>query len=457
MALPDRLLVSMHKKVTLFKVIEAILVLFLCTSVFSCSDDEKTKTKTKKTKSESSKGRVSIKPGKLSERQSTYLKLDAPALLSVPKARWVLETDAENTKCAKSRSCKQNGQCAQISLRRSPTQLPIEVKCVSLDRQLCLQSVDCLQKGQCTPKEGLCVVESNLDCFQSQRCRTYGLCNADNGACVAKSNSDCERSLACQDFQACTFKAGLCVNQEDTKQKCQYGCVYTQGGCFCDPNPPPIRARKDVEPACIKQCRKLGNCALKDQGCAPRNTQDCELSEACKTHGKCAYKDGVCELTTIGCATSLLCSLVGQCNLINGACLATSEDDCRSSRACAERESCHFKPRPRSTESSTVPSDADGQGDELIKRILFGECVLPKKQQDCTDLCKRLGQCEVINGVCLAASRARCIASQVCKKYGHCTPRRGKCIATSVRDCKRGQTCTQFGYCKPYKGRCVKP
>jgi hypothetical protein len=396
-----------------------------------------------------------IKPGALTESSQKQLGLDSSTDLGHGGAIWYLETEEQSAHCARSMACKQSGLCAQVSLKRRGSLKPLDIKCIALSRQLCLDSTECQHRGHCTPLQGRCVAQSDLDCFQSQRCKSYGLCNIKGDRCVAKSDQDCKRSVACTDFQACSHRAGLCVNQADLVKECAYGCVKVEIGCFCHPDPPSVSPRSGYEPACLTQCQKSGGCVLSERGCTPRDRADCESSELCKTAGLCEFNKGRCIGTDRGCATSLQCSLAGLCSLHAGRCVATLEDDCLSSRGCAEQEMCQFKSDlPLSGERAhSKPSPVD-QG--VNSEVRSGYCVRAKQPTDCQDKCRRLGQCEEFDGACLAISTARCRASEVCKKYGHCTPKNGRCIAKWASDCQRSLNCKQIGRCTAKNGRCMK-
>ena len=429
------------------------------------SETKDTKQISKKAANQASK-QVPISPGKLSKKTIKILGLKTAAELGQAHSAWFLEDETGNVHCQTSRVCKNSGRCSQITLRNLRQAAPqnvIDFKCLAVDRKSCLSSQECLKRGNCTPKQGQCQVESNLDCFQSQRCRNYGLCNVEQGVCVAKSDQDCQNSLACQDFDACSFKAGLCVNKEDTLKNCVYGCVRSDQDCFCHPDPPKIKLPKSVEPACLTQCRQQGKCALSEQGCTPRNHQDCESSELCKSEGICDYKAGKCVKSTAGCARSLQCTLVGHCVLHEQQCVASSVEDCLSSRACAEKEACQFQAHQKSQDTSTSSATGQSAADPLFEPdskpsqlIQSGDCVRTAQVKSCDQECIRFGQCELINDRCLATSRFKCRQSETCIKYGRCSPKDGRCNALSTQDCRQGLNCKRFGYCRPHQGSCIK-
>ena len=445
-----------------------LLFIGICSCLMSCSltESETTDRETASTQPavRETAQTPSSSPYTLTDTQASTLGLTSRSDLLQRYGKpfkWHLWESGERATCSLSQVCEQRGECATAILSETIDSEMVDRICVAANRGACLKSKRCQRGGSCTPKDGRCVIDSDLDCFQSTRCKIYGACSAQGRGCVATKEEHCTQSVACRDLHACFLRLNLCVNQEEATPKCEYGCVRSISGCFCHPNPPVIKLPKRVTPACLTSCEQNGECYLGDEGCVPRSQTDCETSQRCKSEGVCHFEAGQCVISDRGCAASLACSLTGRCTLIKDRCEATTQDDCSTSRACAELEACHFELDTHSADREadrqlTQPKTDILPKDQLEPPPTIGSCIRPTLPLDCTESCKLSGKCEAIGDQCLAVSTRRCQRAEVCKKYGLCTAVRGRCLANSVRDCKKGQNCKRFGYCTPVNGQCKK-
>lgn len=161
--------------------------------------------------------------------------------------------------CGRRRACLEKGLCT-----------PVDGLCLATTRQGCAPTAPCLASGLCTPKEGLCQVVSNEDCVQSAACREDGLCTANfdqiPARCAYGSDADCEKTSDCKTRGLCTFSNGRCITAKPRDCENARYC-RTDGLCSYDPT--------------------RGLCFAKDDG-------DCIASRACTEQGRCRVLNDVC-------------------------------------------------------------------------------------------------------------------------------------------------------------------
>ena len=95
------------------------------------------------------------------------------------------------------------------------------------------------------------------------------------------------------------------------------------------------------------------------------------------------------------------CAAEGRCTPTDGACVATSDAECRASQGC-----------------------------------------------------RWLGLCAARGGRCVAADGASCRFARVCGENGRCAPVSGECRATSDADCRASLMCRKIGWCSVQDGLC---
>jgi peptidyl-prolyl cis-trans isomerase A (cyclophilin A) len=76
----------------------------------------------------------------------------------------------------------------------------------------CQQSEGCGATGQCTAKDGKCIVATNADCTRGAACKASGMCTAKDGFCVVGSDADCAQSELCKNNRKCAAKGSACID-----------------------------------------------------------------------------------------------------------------------------------------------------------------------------------------------------------------------------------------------------
>ena len=91
-------------------------------------------------------------------------------------------------------------------------------------------------------------------------------------------------------------------------------CAPQDGSCVAD---------SDQACAASRSCKKEGRCASKEGQCAPADKAHCASSADCASSGKCAPADGVCAAVTLAdCRASEGCKVDGRCSLLGNECFA---------------------------------------------------------------------------------------------------------------------------------------
>lgn len=170
-----------------------------------------------------------------------------------------------------------------------------------IDRQKatkCQKSTSCREYGQCAPTGDSCAVSAEWMCRQSEDCRTRGKCTLDGGRCVATRAQDCRNSKDCEKACACELSAnsGTCVARSKT-------CCENQVAC-------------SAEGLC-----SVGKGESTSQ-CIAKTDEDCENSESCSKEGRCKASKGVCVVTNDTCRSQPACLAEGLCFEVNGKCQA---------------------------------------------------------------------------------------------------------------------------------------
>src|SRR5439155_282147 len=76
----------------------------------------------------------------------------------------------------------------------------------------CQMATTCGATGQCTAKDGKCVVATNDDCAKGTACKASGFCTAKDGICVVGSDADCGQSELCKNMHKCAAKGSACID-----------------------------------------------------------------------------------------------------------------------------------------------------------------------------------------------------------------------------------------------------
>lgn len=176
------------------------------------------------------------------------------------------------------------------------------------------------------------------------------------------------------------------------------------------------------------------------EGCAKDN--DCDVGLMCRAYkcvtpgeweaakGKAAQKVGARRKAAADskCRHSSSCTDWGKCSAsASGACIATSNADCKASRHCRENDYCAWSKLGNSCRTA-------GASDT--------EC---RKHNRCYDF----GWCTSRHGACVAGKDSDCRESKGCKENGSCAAGpEGRCVWTSDADCAASEVCEKYGWCR---------
>lgn len=297
---------------------------------------------------------------------------------------------------------------------------------------------DCREEGRCgvrTYASGDAMartyVRDSADCRQSEACTVEGRCHYvpdTSDACVGLTDLDCQASERCATEGACT------VDLSGRR------CITLPSGC----------AQADA-------CQELGLCNYKHaEGCVLEGPTDCEMP--CRIEGRCDLVDGVCVAgTEQDCAASAHCKGRGRCGLNQGRCVAT-EAGCQDSSMCALNGWCSVGGDAESGPADWC-DDAVGVCDEAC--WASGRCSYedaycqPGSQADCEGAleCTLSGRCEKSGHLC-AVTQAGCEASLECQAFGRCTLDWGRCVNPDAQDSARAYSCLATPECKE-RGACL--
>ena len=369
-----------------------------------------------------------------------------------------------NATCTAASGCRNAGLCVADG-----------TACKATKDEHCEAASVCRSLGQCTATQGACVAGGDEGCRKSEVCRTSGKCSASNGACEVVSNADCKLSTPCLERGQCSAVNGACIaasNDDCRPGPCaSHGnCVAVEGRCVPASTEQCERQQKEtvfVAGECVHRsplnCLHTEDCdlpfddvpaddgetypALADdgrwvtlrEGVTWRNWHshpvlfwpegvECKSSSACTKEGMCKKVGHFCEPTAASCRKSQACKEEGRCsvgpeNAGHRRCVAASDKDCARSKACLERDECHFRKPTRDHPWQYGSSVC------VSEREIESECKPPTIY---------------VAGKCRLPSNFDCSKSATCTEFG-----RG-CETRVINDCN-GQPCSQ-----PY-AQCVEP
>jgi hypothetical protein len=103
-------------------------------------------------------------------------------------------------------------------------------------------------------------------------------------------------------------------------------------------------------PGCKKEegsvCYNRDECAegLACTGEGVQRCEKCDTTPACNAEGKCTAKEGACVATSNDdCKKALICTEKGGCTAKDDACQVGSDEDCKQSLACKDERFCKAK------------------------------------------------------------------------------------------------------------------
>lgn len=196
-----------------------------------------------------------------------------------------------------------------------------------------------------------------------------------------------------------------------------------------------------TDPRCAQDCSRRGLCGFNGTSCVARSDEDCHASQGCMLPGRCVARDGWCffpasssgdctrRRTFQGTDLGSYCENLGECEVVSGACRATSAAQCRNAKLCATPGTCELG---------------------------NGRCL--NTDQGCaqSEGCKKSGDCAARDGVCVPTD-AGCRASESCRISGSCHAAGDECAPTSEAECKASLGCKLLKECLLREGRCTKP
>jgi hypothetical protein len=404
--------------------------------------------------------------------------------------------------------CSDDNPCTSDSCGSATGTCVFLANTLNCDDQNACTVGDVCQSGNCVPGT-LTVCDDKAYC-------TDDACDTTTGACVFVAAHD---GLGCEDGNACTT-GDICVSGQCTSgqpPKCDDGNICTADICvaatgLCDFSPLAGTACDDNEActsgdACqggqcvagkaVCECKKLSDCAVKEDGDACNGTLWCNLSDhTCQLDPATVV---TCDASKNGVCLQYVCNkLTGQCDAQNlneggkcdadssacstgdfcqaGVCITGSIPGCDDSNNCTNDScdpviGCVFAP-------NAAPCN-DGEPCTLDDHCAGGKCAAGQVKNcddgsDCTaDTCKG-GVClsTALNGTAcsdgsLCTLNDKCVfggcvpgAPQVCPDGATCTVptcdgTTGKCGTKTAFDgetCQDGSDCTVGDYC--YSGKC---
>ena len=267
------------------------------------------------------------------------------------------------------------------------------------------------------------------------------------------------------------------------------------GGCFL------IQRLKSGMDKCFEPeqcssyacCRYQGRCSHNGTRCAPRNDEDCQQSEVCRSDGRCKslavlkvtrtlYRDTFYEMVdretvnqcvvghTDHCAQSEACKSRGDCDFAVNydamsfdfylECAPTQPEHCEQSEECTQRGiNCTYH------DPANLRITTSGNRSAFLAQQAFGRQGMPPPPGECTNesdaACRASKECTIkgrcfvsIAGFCEAGRQEDCETSTGCKDEGNCTLIGSYCKPSEDAHCKRSKQCQAEGKCTFLEGGC---
>jgi len=152
----------------------------------------------------------------------------------------------------------------------------------------------CEKRGECTWKEGKCIVGGAEDCKNSKGCKADATCTYDGkSACVIGGDHDCKSSEFCTTLQRCMHDKATkkCVPGSDTECKAQTDCKAAAACTFDEATKKCLPSEADCKASVM--CVNLGLCALDKakNKCVPGSEEDCKKTVDCKAGKVCGWDE----------------------------------------------------------------------------------------------------------------------------------------------------------------------
>ena len=188
-------------------------------------------------------------------------------------------------------SCLRPGDCGSKLMcvkSRCLSQKAANDGCKNLDQY----TKDCKKRGECTWKEGKCVVGGPEDCKTSEGCAADATCSY-NGKdkCVIGSDADCKQSEFCSKLKRCKHDKATqsCVPGSDAECKEQTDCKAAAACTFDKATSKCVPSAADCKASVM--CINLGLCALDKGKCVPGSEEDCKKTVDCKAGKVCGWDE----------------------------------------------------------------------------------------------------------------------------------------------------------------------
>lgn len=185
---------------------------------------------------------------------------------------------SEGEPCAKPEDCDVGLTCSSRDVCSTPATLK------------CLSAPECEEAGQCTARDGECIVASDADCQYSMfGCQSTGRCTERDGECIVASDADCQTSFGCGGYGKCTDVKGECVATTDADCRESFWCERA-GECTAVGGECVATSNADCRASSF--CAEGGWCTLVkwEERCGAGSNADCEASSRCASKGHCRWK-----------------------------------------------------------------------------------------------------------------------------------------------------------------------
>jgi hypothetical protein len=132
--------------------------------------------------------------------------------------------------------CRAADACVNGTARHAPCALRGAI-CADA-RPACARRDECLLRGDCQARDGICVPRTTADCAASIECLVQGRCTPDHNLCLTRSAAECRGALECRAYGRCEVQRYLgarwCVEpgERATPRPCPADACLAEGRCL---------------------------------------------------------------------------------------------------------------------------------------------------------------------------------------------------------------------------------
>jgi len=233
--------------------------------------------------------------------------------------------------------CRKAGECVPGWIYPERRIYPI---CQAKSDVRCAASEACREEGRCKAVDNVCRATRDVHCAESVICQDTGRCKAVDGSCrkSAATAEECQGWAGCQQGGECSLRNGVCVvgGPDDCRQSapCREAgrCSLDVPGVTGNPNLSPQQAQEKTARTSPVKFR-----------CSALSRSDCQQSSACSQQGYCSPFAGHCQVgSDSDCQRSDGCAKHARCSRSYGTCGVTSDQDCQMSALCTEKGACRY-------------------------------------------------------------------------------------------------------------------